>query len=84
VIASGDGESHTNKGSTGHKGSSSVSGGHGSVAGSTPSSTVSKILKGEYVVKLQMSCRNTYFIKYIHCIYMQWILIVLGKLLKRI
>jgi hypothetical protein len=52
VIASGDGESHTNKGSTGHKGSSSVSGGHGSVAGGTPSSTVSKILKGEYVVKL--------------------------------
>jgi hypothetical protein len=52
VIASGDGEEQTNKGSTGHKGSSSVSGSHGSVAGSTPSSTVRKILKGECVVKL--------------------------------
>lgn len=48
VITSGDGhwEEHANKGSTGHKGSSSVSGSRGSVAGGTSSSsTVSKILK---------------------------------------
>lgn len=57
MITSGDGhwEEHANKGSTGHKGSSSVSGSRGSVGGSTPSSsTVSKILKGEYGVNMKL------------------------------
>lgn len=59
MITSGDGhwEEHTNKGSTGRKGHSSVSGSRGNVTGGTPSSsTVSKILKGEYGVKMKLGC----------------------------
>jgi hypothetical protein len=56
LITNGDGEEHTNKGSTGHKGSSSVSGSHRSVVGGTPSSSISKILKGKYGVKMQLGC----------------------------